>query len=72
VRASAAWDGESAKTPYLVTYSDNYFDLLPGEVKTIDARILVRRGLKGEIKGKFTVKGSNVRPAVIPITLQAQ
>ena len=72
VRASVAWEGESAKTPYLVTYSDNYFDLLPGEVKTIDARILAPRGLQGEIKGKFTVQGSNVRPVVIPITLQAQ
>jgi hypothetical protein len=72
VRMSAAWDGESTKTPYLVAYSDNYFDLLPGEVKAIDARILVPRGLKGEIEGKFTVKGSNVRPAAVPITLQAQ
>ena len=72
VRVSAAWEGESAKTPYLVTYSDNYFDLLPGEAKAIDARIFRTRGLKGESRGKFTVQGSNVRPVAVPITLQAQ
>jgi hypothetical protein len=53
-------------------YSDNYFDLLPGEMKAIDVRVLTPRGLTGTIKGKFMVKGSNVSPAVVPITLRAE
>jgi len=72
VRVSAAWDAESTKTQCLVTYSDNYFDLLPGEMKTIDVRLLNPRGLKGTIKGKFMLSGSNVHPAEVPVTLQAQ
>jgi len=72
VRVSAVWEAESAKAPYLVMYSDNYFDLLPGEMKAIDVRVLTPRGLTGTIKGKFMVKGSNVSPAVVPITLRAE
>ena len=72
VRVSAAWDTASVKAPYLETYSDNYFDLLPGEKKAIDVRVLVPRGVVGTIKGRLMVNGSNVNPAVVPIALQAQ
>ena len=34
VRVRAQWPASGA--PFLVEYSDNYFDLLPGEQKSLD------------------------------------
>lgn len=70
VRVRATWAGEPADSPYLVLYNDNYFDLLPGETKTIRGDLLLPDAGIHSISGMLTVAGVNVPPTEIPITLQ--
>ena len=69
LRFSLDWDSAMPVTPYLVLYDDNYFDLLPGESRTVNAKLLLPQNRTGPISGKLVVKGTNVVPTVITIRL---
>lgn len=50
----------TAQSPPLVLYDDNYFDLMPGEDRTIDAKILCSREATAHISGRLVMTGANV------------
>jgi beta-mannosidase len=64
----AEWDSAAQNAPYLVLYDDNYFDLMPGESRTITAKLLLPKGATGHISGKLIVTGTNVEPASVTIS----
>lgn len=71
VHLRAAWDGESSRAPYLVIYGDNYFDLAPAEVRTIDLTLLFPKGTAEPLTGKLTIDGTNLPPREEVIRVQA-
>jgi hypothetical protein len=70
VRVRAEWPGEGA--PYLVKYSDNYFDLLPGEEKSLDLEMFLPPDHGGKIAGTLVVEGPNVEARRIPVELSEE
>ena len=72
VRVRAEWNGPQEEAPYLVMYSDNYFDLLPGQAKTVTLDVYLPKTSTGTTSGTLIVEGSNVSAKQIPITLQAE
>jgi len=60
VRLRVAWDPDGATAPYLVKYGENYFDLMPGETRTIENEFLLPPGAAGPLSGTLNVDGSNV------------
>jgi beta-mannosidase len=66
VRLRAVWDGQQ---PYLSMYGDNYFDLLPGEAKTISLEMKFPEKLSAPVHGRLIVAGSNTPATEIPITV---
>jgi beta-mannosidase len=68
VRVRAVWSGSGY--PYLVKYSDNYFDLLPGEEKSVDLEMLLPAQRAEKIAGTLIVAGPNVEERRIPVELQ--
>ncbi|MFA5058120.1 MAG: glutamine amidotransferase, partial [Opitutaceae bacterium] len=71
VRVRAVWNGPEAEAPYLVMYSDNYFDLMPGETKELSLDLRLPAGMDKPVQGRLIVEGSNVAASEIPITLMA-
>ena len=72
VRIHIDWTTPAESSPYLLLYSDNYFDLLPGESKGVEIKVFVRAGTVGPIMGNLVVQGSNVSALQVPITLEAK
>jgi hypothetical protein len=68
----AEWEGEDSRAPFLVTFGDNYFDLLPGESKTLDINLLLPPDHSGEISGRLMVERSNTAAQQIAVRLHAQ
>lgn len=66
VRLRVEWDGPQ---PYLSLYSDNYFDLLPGEAKTVTLEVKFPEKLAAPAHGRLIVAGSNVEAREIPVTV---
>jgi len=60
VRLRVEWNGEASKVPYLVKYDDNYFDLIPGETRTIKTEFLLPEGAAGPLSGTLNVDGANL------------
>jgi hypothetical protein len=67
VRVRAEWPATKAAAPYLVKYSDNYIDLLPGEEKSLDLEIFLPSIHGGRIVGTLIVEGPNIEAQRIPI-----
>ena len=59
-------DGSQA-APYMVLYDDNYFDLLPHETRTMNARLLFPTGNTATFSGKLVVSGTNVEPVTMSV-----
>ena len=62
VHLRTEWEGESSRAPFLVICGDNYFDLAPAEVRTIDLTLLLPKGAAGPLSGKLTIDGANLPP----------
>jgi beta-mannosidase len=60
VRIRVDWNEQAARVPFLVKYSDNYFDLMPRETRTIDVEFLFPKGAVGPLSGTLNVDGSNL------------
>ena len=69
VRIRAEWEGPKDQVPYLVKYSDNYFDLLPGENKRVGVAISLPQKAGKVVRGHFSIQGSNVPVQQMAITL---
>jgi hypothetical protein len=66
VRLRAEWEGPQ---PYMSLYSDNYFDLLPGEQRSISLELAFPGNITTPARGRLIVEGSNVAGSEIPITV---
>jgi hypothetical protein len=60
LRFRTEWENAAKNAPYLVLYDDDYFDLMPGESRTIKATLLSQDGKPGHISGRLIVSGTNV------------
>jgi hypothetical protein len=70
VRIRAEWKQPPLTTPYLGMYSDNYFDLFPGEDKELAVEIfLPNEEVTYPVEGSIVVEGSNLARIEIPIRL---
>jgi hypothetical protein len=72
VRIRLEWEGEGPEAWYLATYSDNYFDLLPGESKAIDVKLWLPTENSQSISGRLVVEGSNVPAKQIAVKIQTK
>jgi hypothetical protein len=72
IRVRAEWQDGDGNAPYLVKYSDNFFDLLPGENKSLALEMFLAEGNAGKISGTLVVEGPNVETKRIPVELKAQ
>ena len=72
VHLRVEWDGESSRVPYLVKYGDNYFDLMPGETRTIETQLLLPEGAAGALSGTLNVDGTNLPLQQEAIRLQLE
>jgi hypothetical protein len=72
VRVRAEWDGPQEQVPYLTLYGDNYFDLLPGEAKTIELDVFLPAQRPEKLTGHLIVEGTNVASTAIPMELQGR
>lgn len=59
-RVRLDWNGETSQIPYLVEYSDNYFDLMPRETRTIDLNLLFTTRPAGSLSGTLSIDGANL------------
>jgi beta-mannosidase len=64
VRLRIEWDGPQ---PYISLYGDNYFDLLPGESKSISLELKFPEKLDAPAHGRLIVAGSNLAATEIPV-----
>jgi beta-mannosidase len=69
LRLRTEWKGEDSSASDLVLYDDNYFDLLPGEARVIQAKLPLIGEHVGHLGGKLFVQGTNVERKDIPIDL---
>jgi len=60
------WDGPQ---PYSSIYSDNYFDLLPGETKPISLEVKFADKLAAPLHGRLILAGSNLARTEVPVTV---
>src|ERR1019366_8846384 len=61
VRMRAEWKEGEGNSPYLVKYSDNFFDLLPGESKSVGVKMFLAKAPLGKLSGTLVVEGTNVK-----------
>jgi len=69
VRMRVEWHAPELQVPYLVTYSDNYFDLLPAETREILLEFLLGEGANGFQQGNVIIAGSNLEQVQVPVML---
>ena len=60
VRVRAEWEEGEGNSPYLVKYSDNFFDLLPGESKSVGMEMFLAADHKRKLSGTLVVEGTNI------------
>ena len=72
IRVRAEWKDRGGSPPYLVEYSDNFFDLLPGESKSLAMEMFLVEGHMGKISGTLVVEGPNIETKRIPVELKTQ
>ena len=70
VRVKAEWNGPQGKIPYLVLFSDNYFDLLPGETRWLKLEVFLPEGHSGKVTGILVVEATNAARKQIALELQ--
>jgi hypothetical protein len=70
IRVRAEWNDAGGVAPYLVTYSDNFFDLLPGQSKSIAVAMFMAEGQVKKASGNLLVEGQNTRTKRIPVELR--
>ena len=58
-------------TPYLVLFDDNYFDLLPNEMRMIKAKLLFSEGKRSPFSGNIIISGTNIDTLSIPVSLNS-
>ena len=68
VRMRVEWNAPELQVPYLVTYSDNYFDLMPAETREISIEFWLPEGADGLLQGHVIIAGSNLAPVQVPVT----
>src|ERR1035437_2226716 len=61
VRVRAEWQGGEGGSPFLVTYSDNFFDLMPGESKPVAMEMFLPKEHMGRLSGTFVVDRKSTR-----------
>jgi len=66
IRLRVEWDGPQ---PFSSIYSDNYFDLLPGEAKAISLEVKFADKLAAPLHGRLIVAGSNLPHMEVPVTV---
>jgi beta-mannosidase len=66
IRLRAVWEGPQ---PYMSMYSDNYFDLMPGEAKSIALELQFPEKLSAPVHGRLILAGSNMAASEIPVTV---
>jgi hypothetical protein len=69
VRARARWSSAEKQSPFLVMYSDNYFDLMPGETREVTLEFRLPEGANRAAHGFLVVEGSNVAGGEVAISL---
>jgi hypothetical protein len=72
VRVRAEWQDGEGNAPYLVKYSDNYFDLLPGESKSLAVEIYLAGAGGGKASGSLVVEGPNIETKRIPLEVRTR
>ena len=71
VRIKVEWDSPPENTPYLVMFSDNYFDLFQGETRSVNMEVFLPADHLGRISGNLVVEATNARRRQIPLELQS-
>jgi hypothetical protein len=69
VRLRCEWDGPASEAPHLAMFSDNYFDLFPGEEKSVSLDFFLAGNPQAPLRGRLILEGSNVARQEIPLTL---
>ena len=72
VRMRVEWNAPELQAPYLVTYSDNYFDLMPVETRQVSLDFWLPEGANGPQQGHVIIAGSNLAPVQVPIMLRQE
>jgi hypothetical protein len=70
VRVRVEWPRHAVGSPYLVKYSDNYFDLLPGEEKSLELEMFLPAAHGGKITGSLVVEGPNIAAQKIALKVE--
>lgn len=67
VQLKLNWQREDEQAPVLTVFDENFFDLLPGESKTIAADlILLKEGVR-KVSGELVIDGSTVEKVQLPL-----
>lgn len=69
LRIHAEWNQTTGGVPYLTLFNDNYFDLAPGESRTVEGTALFPKNHSALVSGKLIVEGTNVMAKDVMITL---
>jgi hypothetical protein len=69
VRLRVEWNEPESQAPYLVMYSDNYFDLLPRESRTITLDLFICPRVRKTIHGRVVMEASDAPAQEIPVTI---
>jgi hypothetical protein len=72
VRVRADWKEGEGNSPYLVKYSDNFFDLLPGESKSLALEMFLAKERMGKLSGTLVVDGTNIASRRIAVELLSE
>ena len=72
VRVRAEWQEGDGISPYLVKYSDNFFDLMPGESKSIGMEMFLPDEHMGKLSGAVVVEGTNIGSSRIPMGIASE
>ena len=70
VRIRVQWNKTGDEVPF-VMFSDNYFDLLANEKKTVVLDMLLPKEKMGNFNGTVLVEGPNIETRQIPISLHS-
>jgi hypothetical protein len=69
VRVRAKWSSAEKQSPFLVMYSDNYFDLMPSETREVTLEFRLPEGANQAAHGFLVIEGSNAAGGQVPISL---
>jgi hypothetical protein len=72
VRVRAEWQGGDGSSPFLVEYSDNFFDLVPGESKPVSVKMFLPKEHMGKLSGTFILEGTNIESRRIPVEITSE